>query len=305
MRPLHKIACIGEVMIEMVLQDDGGAALNVAGDTYNTAVYLARSLVGTPAQVSYVTALGHDNFSARAMTQIAAEGIDTACIERRADKSIGLYAIETDTKGERSFTYWRSDSAARTLFQPPCAVTLDALTGFDLIYLSGITLAILPPPMRAALMTALDTCRNAGALVAYDSNYRPRLWESAEVARETNIAMWQRTDIALPSVDDEGMIHKDTSEAAALSRLAGYGLTRGALKRGPIGPVSLGGPPSDTPFPPAPKVIDTTAAGDSFNAGYLAAVVRGEDEGAALMSGHRLAAHVVQRRGAIVPLDDF
>jgi len=302
-RPLRKIACIGEVMIEMVLQDDGGAALNVAGDTYNTAVYLAQRLQGTPAAVSYVTALGQDSFSLRAMTRMQAEGIDTACVERRADKSIGLYAIETDGAGERSFTYWRSDSAARTMFQAPCTVDLRVLADFDLIYLSGITLAILPPLMRTALLAALDACRRGGALVAYDSNHRPRLWESAAVARETNIAMWQRTDIALPSVDDESVIHDDDSEAAALARLAGYGLTRGALKRGPTGPAPLVGRYDGPPFPAVTQVVDTTAAGDSFNAGYLAAIVQGQSADRAMMAGHMLAAHVVQRRGAIVPLD--
>ncbi|ASM71388.1 2-dehydro-3-deoxygluconokinase [Pseudosulfitobacter pseudonitzschiae] len=302
MKPFSKIACIGEVMIEIVSQQTGDATLNVAGDSYNTAVYLAQLARGSDCTVSYVTALGQDTFSQRVVGHMKHFGIDTAHIERRADRNIGLYAIDTDSTGERSFTYWRSESAARTLFSTPCTVGLDVLGQFDLAYLSGITLAILPAPVRSSLIDALAAYRRNGGLVAYDSNHRPRLWENAQTAIDVNNAMWTVTDIAVPSVDDEMAIHGDTTEDAVLARLDAAGLTDGALKRGPAGPFDLTRSTSGITFTPATEVVDTTAAGDSFNAGYLFERARGSGQAAALQAGHDLAARVIGHKGAIIEI---
>ena len=298
-RKIKHIACMGEVMAELFVTGQGSAALNVAGDSFNTAVYLARLLQGQDVAVSYVTALGQDSFSERAMAQMAAEGIRSDHVARHPSRNIGLYAIETDDAGERSFTYWRSESAARTMFGEAGEVDL---SGFDLVFLSGITLAILPPESRARLMSALQHFRAQGGLVVYDSNHRPKLWESTEVAQEVNAQMWAGTDIALPSVDDEMLIYGETAEHEVLSRLKGHGLTRGALKRGPLGPMGLSGQGELHTFEPITKVVDTTAAGDSFNAGFLSQIAMGQDEPQALKVGHAIASQVVQAKGAIVPV---
>lgn len=295
---VKKIACVGEVMIELTEAGPVTARLGVAGDTYNSAVYLKR-LLGDAASVDYVTALGTDAFSDRILSEMTRHGIGTRAIERRDTKTPGLYAISTDQTGERSFAYWRSDSAARTLFAAPCTVTLDHLADYDLVVLSGITLAILPPDMRAALASALA---DQPTLVAYDSNHRPKLWETAAAAIEWNTTFWGLADIALPSVDDEMAIHGDASEADVLNRLQSSGATFGALKRGPIGPLDLSGSTPEQTFEPATQVIDTTAAGDSFNAGFIAALIQGAPMADALQSGHRLAAHVIGQKGAIVDL---
>lgn len=302
MKPFSKIACIGEVMIEILGHPSGEARLNVAGDSYNTAVYLAQLARGSDCTVSYVTALGQDTFSQRALHEMQRFGIGTDHIERRCDRNIGLYAIDTDAAGERSFTYWRSESAARTLFSAPCVVTLDVLTQFDLVYLSGISLAILPASVRVTLIDALAAYRRSGGLVAYDSNHRPRLWEDAQTAIDVNNAMWCVTDIAVPSVDDEMAIHGDASEAAVLARLKASGVTDGALKRGMAGPYDLTRSTSGLTFAPATRVVDTTAAGDSFNAGYLFARASGADQATALQAGHELASRVIGHKGAIIKI---
>ena len=297
-----RVACIGEVMIELITEGENRAQLNVAGDTYNTAVYLARLLGSDHASVSFITALGQDRFSDRIVAHMTAHGVDAGYLERRSDKSPGLYAIDTDHRGERSFTYWRSDSAARTLFSESTGMGVDVIEDFDLVYLSGITLSILPPSVRCRLMRGLDRFRAAGGLVAYDSNHRHLLWKSAGEAREVNLEMWARTDIGLPSVDDELEIHGESGERQILSRLRGLGLRSGALKRGAAGPVAIDGPSDGVTFAPVDRIIDSTAAGDSFNAGFLAEIVRGGGQVAAMRAGHALASKVVQARGAIVPV---
>ena len=283
-----RVACVGEAMIEMSLDGDT-AALAVAGDTLNTAVYLKRS--APEIEVDYVTRLGDDPFSSRIQSFIAAEGVGTSGIGIEEGASPGLYAITLGSDGERSFTYWRSASAARNLFSDG---DFSGLLGYDLIYLSGISLAILPHEVRLHL---IDFLRHSGLRVAYDNNFRPRLW-GADEAREVTAAFWSFADVPLPSLDDEvAMFGGSEEEAMArLAKLSGCG----ALKCGDEGPVSLGSTVEQS-YKAATHVVDTTSAGDSFNGGYLAARLRGMDQAAALLAGHDLAAKVVGHKGAIIP----
>lgn len=300
---IRQVACIGEVMIEIVAGDDGTAHLNVAGDTYNTAVYLAQELEGTGPNTSYVTALGRDRFSDRILADMAARGIGTGCVERRAGRVPGLYAIDTDEEGERHFTYWRSESAARTLFMPPCDVPVQRLSQFDLLYLSGITLAILPVATRTKLFGFLKRFRSSGGRVAFDSNFRPALWKDTGTARDVVGEMWRHTDVALPSLDDEMALFGDGDLRAVARRIRAAGVTDGAIKRGAMGPVDLALRHENATYPVAPSVIDTTAAGDSFNGAFLAATIRGRPTFDAMQAGHSLATRVIGVAGAILPRD--
>ncbi len=286
---MNRVACIGEAMIELSMTGTT-AQVGVAGDTLNSAIYLKRC---APAlEVDYVTRVGSDPFSARIRDFISEEGIGTASVARIEDGTPGLYAITTDNAGERTFTYWRSNSAARRLFGDG---DFSMLAGYDLLYLSGISLAILPQEVRLSL---LDWIQGSGARLAFDSNYRPRLWEDERTAREITARFWEVAEIALPSIDDEMALFGESAPEveARCARLN----ARGALKRGASGPMSIG-EAVQQPYPPATRVVDTTAAGDSFNGGYLAAVLTGASQADALMAGHRMAAEVVQHRGAIIP----
>jgi 2-dehydro-3-deoxygluconokinase len=299
-----RVASIGECMVELTLpreaeEAEGATQVGFAGDTLNTAVYLKRS--APELAVSYVTAVGTDALSERMLGFFRSEGLETDLVERRAERAPGLYAISVDASGERSFTYWRDISAARTLFQPPATVTPAALDGFDLVYTSGITLAILAPEARRALHGFLDAFRGRGGRVAFDSNYRPRLWPDAETARREIGAFWAIADVGLPSLDDEIALWGDADERAVLARLSAAGVGRGAIKRGADGPLPIGPVDSLPAFPSARRVVDTTAAGDSFNGAYLAALMRGEAEAACLAAGHAMAAEVIGHPGAIVP----
>lgn len=307
-----KIACLGEVMIELIAKDigrndlgeeRGKASIGVAGDTYNTAVYLSKLNNGLDLEISYVTALGTDKYSERILNEISRHGILTNYIEKRETHMPGLYAIDTDEHGERSFSYWRGQAAARTLFEEPCAIKPEALFGFDLIYISGISIAILPPPTRHKLMAFIANYKQAGGKLVFDSNYRPRLWEDIETARHVTTAMWSLTDIALPSLDDEMALFGDKNEASVLNRLQKAGVTNGALKRGMDGPLPIGESDSIGTYEAVRKVVDTTAAGDSFNAGFLYQYAIGGSLADAMQSGHQLASKVIQVSGAIIEIE--
>ena len=297
----HGLLAIGEVMAEIRTEGDEEFALGFAGDSYNTAVYAARE-IRAPGAVAYLTRVGSEPLSAAFVKQAADEGIDVSDVAGDPDRHIGIYSVSTDAHGERSFHYWRSESAARRLFAAEAMSMPDA----DIIYLSGITLAILTSAARRRLVEVLISRRSAGAKVAFDSNYRPKLWENVAAARRTVKAMWDITDIALPSVDDEMALFGDLAEAAVIERCAGRDWDGIAIKRGMRGPVSPGLDPEAHPdFPPAARVIDTTAAGDSFNGGFLAAFLAGKGEAERLAAGHALAARVVGAPGAILPRRDI
>lgn len=297
-----RIACIGEVMLELVPTGDETALLGVAGDTYNTAVYLRRGLDNATHEVAYVTALGDDGGSARIMKALKAHDLSTDLIEIRQGGTPGLYMITTDETGERSFDYWRATAAARSLFQEPCAVRPAMLDGFDIALISGISVAILPQATRDLLINWIDGYRAKGGKLAFDSNYRPRLWEDKATAQHEVMRFWSRADIALPSVDDEMALFDDADEAAVLARLKEAGVSSGAMKRGADGPMSLEPSGDVLEVAPVKSIVDTTAAGDSFNAGYLTGIALGVPVADAMRRGHDLASKVIQHRGAIIKL---
>ena len=311
-----KIAAIGECMIELSAgpndgRADTGMTLRYGGDTLNTAVYLARlSRNGGPA-VDYLTALGDDPYSEDMAAFWQREGLGTNLVARLLGRLPGLYTIRTDQAGERSFHYWRGASAARGMLAGPHGERLlAALTGYQLIYLSGITLSILTADHRARLLDALDRARAAGARIAFDCNYRPRGWPDSQTAREAMDDMYRRCHIALPGLADEcalnGKRYGEMNAATAAQRIADLGAGEVCLKDGGNGClVAWDGKAESLAAETAIKavdVVDTTAAGDSFNAAYLHARLGGSGPADAASAGHRLAARVIQHPGAIIPL---
>ncbi len=299
------IAAIGECMAEIRpgREDAEGtmpAAIAYGGDTLNCAVYIARQGLS----VDYVTALGDDRLSGWMLSQWRAEGVGCDLVLRAPGAVPGLYLIDVDAAGERSFRYWRRGSPASRLLDDPdqARLLLRQLAGFEWIYLTGITLAIYAPEARARLFAFLRSHRAAGGKVAFDSNFRPRLWADAAEAASVHERMYRMTDLALPTLDDERLVFGQASELEAVRRLRTWGVGEIALKKGPEGClVAAGDRVAAAPADKVADIVDTTAAGDSFNAGYLAARLTGRSIQDAAVRGNRLAALVVRHPGAIMP----
>lgn len=284
-------------MVELARESDGRFGLRYGGDTFNTAVYASRCGLRT----AYATALGDDPYSDGIVTLAASEGIETGCMRRLAGRMPGLYIIETDGRGERSFWYWRSAAAARQLFDAPDPNLVEAICSARNVYVSGITLSLYSEAGLDRFSQLLAEARKRGATVSFDSNYRPRGWRDAAHAREVFARFISLSDLLLPSLDDEKALWGD---AGVRDTIARYATTPELVLKDGEGGVLLvqrGKNPVAVAVPERITPVDTTAAGDSFNAAYLAARHRGESPEAAALLGHRLAGIVIQHRGAIVP----
>ncbi|WP_148052124.1 MULTISPECIES: sugar kinase [Atlantibacter] len=302
---LKKIAVIGECMIELS-QKGADVHRGFGGDTLNTSVYIARQVDAQTLGVHYVTALGQDSFSQQMLEAWQAEQVQTTLIQRMENRLPGLYYIETDDTGERTFYYWRNEAAARFWLESEQAPAICAeLAKFDYLYLSGISLAILSPESREKLLALLRECRANGGKVIFDNNYRPRLWASKEVTQQVYQQMLTCTDIAFLTLDDEDALWGEKPVEDVMARTHAAGVNEVVIKRGAESClVAIAGEPLlDVPAVKLPKekVIDTTAAGDSFSAGYLAVRLTGGDAEAAAKRGHLTASTVIQYRGAIIP----
>jgi 2-dehydro-3-deoxygluconokinase len=295
------IASIGECMLELSTPEGQPPILSFGGDTLNTAVYMARLGAGR-VRVDYLTALGDDPYSEDLLAAWAGEGIGTDLVARIPGRLPGLYAIRTDAAGERSFYYWREQAAARAMFDGPAGERLTAaLPGYDLIYLSGITVSILPEGARVRLCNALDAARAAGARVGFDSNYRLRGWPDAAAARKAMDAVAARADIVLPSLDDERALRGIGDAAACLAAYRDMQVGEICVKDGANGClIHADGDVQAFAVRQDAVAVDTTAAGDSFNAAYLTARLNGASVRAAADAGHLLAARVIGHRGAII-----
>ena len=294
---MSKVACIGECMIELKQAEGGLFSRGYGGDTLNTAVYLARLGAGA----DYLTALGDDTLSDEMIAGWAAEGVGTRRVLRLPGKLPGLYMIQTDDRGERRFFHWRDSAAARSLMDlPQTPEILNSLAGYEVIYLSAITLSLYGGEGRARLFAALERAREAGARFAFDTNFRARGWPDLDVARAVFQEAFATADVVLVSTEDLLPLYPGESNEALLARIPGNEVVLKLSEPACI--LRLEGVSHQIRAEPlkAP-VIDTTAAGDSFAAAYVAARLAGAEPAEAARAGHRLAGVVVCHPGAIIP----
>ena len=296
------MAVIGECMVELNGAPFGPVHQTFGGDSLNTSLYLAR--LGRQAiAVQYVTAVGSDPLSKGMTERWKAEGIDTHLVLRDSARLPGLYWIQVDATGERSFLYWRGESAARYLLQHADFERVAAgLAAVDLIYLSGVSLAVLPDEDREKLLELLRRLATSNVLIAFDTNYRASLWMSPEAARTAVTALLPATRLMFATFEDEQHLWGDATPQASLARLHAAQVQSIVIKLGRAGCLySDGATVTVVETSAVPNVIDTTAAGDAFNAGFLAAWLENCSPEECCRVGNALAGIVIQHHGAIIP----
>jgi 2-dehydro-3-deoxygluconokinase len=295
-----RVVSVGEVMIELARGGDGRFGIGCGGDTFNTAVYLARAGV----DVAYATALGDDPYSEGILALAAAENVARDLVLRAPGRMPGLYLVDNDASGARRLYHWCDAAPAHELFElNDWSRVAEGLLGARLVYFTGITLSLYSNAGLGRFLAVLEMARKAGVRVAFDGNFRPRGWKGdLGRARTVFIETLKRVDVALPAFDDEAILWGDPSPESTVDRMQAFGIAEVVVKNGPNSAlVAAGGNREHVPVPEVVEPVDAMAAGDGFNAGYLAARLAGTKPTDAAMLAHRLAAQVIRHRGAIMP----
>jgi 2-dehydro-3-deoxygluconokinase len=292
--------CVGEVLIELARGADGRFSPSCGGDTFNAAIYLARAGLN----VAFASAVGDDPYSDSVLALAAAEGVSSDLVLRVAGRQPGLSLIESGPAGERITRYWRDGAPAAELFELADWVRIaERLASVRLIYFSGITLSLYSAQGLGRFLAVLEVARQQGAKVAFDGNFRPRAWKGdLQRTRTVFIEALKRVDIALPTFDDEAVLWGDPSPESTVARLQAFGIGEIVVKNGLNSAlVAAGGGQEFVPVPEVLVPVDPTAAGDAFNAGYLAARLSGTVPALAAGAAHRLAGNVIRHPGALMP----
>jgi 2-dehydro-3-deoxygluconokinase len=295
-----RVICVGEVLIELTRVADGTFAPACGGDAFNAAIYLARAGL----DVGFATAIGDDPYSDSIVALASAEQVSSALVLRVPGRLPGLCLVERSRSGERVLHIWDEGAPARELFELPDWMRIaESLVSARLIYFSGITLSLYSNNGLGRLFAALEVARAQGVKVAFDGNFRPAGWKgNLARTRTVFIEALKRVDIALPTYDDEAVLWGDPSPESTVARLQAFGIDEIVVKNGPNSALVAGSNTHE--FVPVPEVVvpvDPTAAGDGFNAGYLAARLSGSDPAQAAMAAHRLAADVLRHPGPLMP----
>ena len=305
MNPI-RFAAIGECMLEVQANGFGPAVFAYGGDTFNTSVYLRRCANPSEIEVSYATGLGTDQLSQSLQKEWQALGLRLDEVEYIEGRLPGMYLIQTNSHGERTFHFWRENSAARAYFQAAQTALEKNLDSLDCLYFSGITLAILNDASRQRLFALLERAKSNGCRVVFDNNFRPQLWPDRKVAQSVYLQAFASCHTAMMTLDDHQAVFECDSLNDALIHAQGLEISEVVIKRG--ADPTLVRQEHTHEWLPSPtqavkQVVDTTAAGDAFAAGYLSRRLLGSMAENAASFGNTLAARVIQHRGALIPLE--
>jgi 2-dehydro-3-deoxygluconokinase len=302
-----KVISIGECMVQILQRPDGLYSRDYAGDSQNFIQYLSWLGAKKDIEACYMTVMGEDKFGQEIVTQWKDHGINLDLVMTTNKKNTGLYFADVDESGNRDYTYYRSDAAARLLFDlPESDATIERALEADLIYASAISLMILSDENKDKLISLFAKAQDKGITTAFDTNYRPAGWTSPANAAQWMNKIFQHVDIALPTNDENGAVFGDESDQDTIDRLKGLGIKEVAVKCGDQGALVLSeGKTQRVSAISNIEVIDTTSAGDSFNAGYISGRLSGLSAFDAARQGNTLAAKVIQHRGAFIPKEEL
>ncbi len=301
---MNKISLMGECMIELLQSDGVINKQGFAGDVYNTAVYLKRLFPSISTQL--LTAVGQDDISATMIKTFEDEDLDTQYVFKLTEQQPGIYLVQTDDEGERSFLYWRESSAARQIVKSLTDSVIDELSKDDIFFFSGISLAVITPEDRAEFWRCIGKLKAAGVKIAFDLNYRPKLWKNKSEAREQFCLAFEASEILLPGIDDFASIFDLDTMDSVIDFFSHYQYEELIIKNGEQNVVCLTKENKETiEVRPVENVVDTTSAGDSFNGAYLGARMSGQTIKASVELAADVAGFVIQHPGAIVPSSIF
>lgn len=292
------LLCMGEPMLEFnqLPPDEAGRVLYLeghGGDTSNAAIAAARQ----GARVGYITAIGQDAPGDSLMALWAREGVDTSTVIRTDKALTAVYFVTHDAKGHH-FLHYRKESPAA--LYGPADLPREAIAAAKMFFASGISQGI-SSSAADAVFAAIDVARGAGVTVAYDTNYRPRLWPPARAAAVMHAAI-ARCDIVFPGLEDAAVLTGLADPNAILDFYLRLGPRVVVLKMGEEG-AYIATPDGRLQIEPlSVRAVDATGAGDAFCGSYLARVLAGDDAEDAARYAVVAAALKCTGYGAVAPI---
>jgi 2-dehydro-3-deoxygluconokinase len=293
---------MGECMVEFGRASDANLyKKSFAGDTFNTGIYIKRC-VKDLANVKFLSAIGKDENSNEMLAMMKQESLDSSLVFRSSSAQMGLYLINVDSEGERSFTYWRETSAAKQVVRfIHDNVDNEGFEEIDLFFFSGISIAILSEADRQKLWRFVLKLKASGTKIIFDPNYRSTLWTSVNETRAAYATAFELADIALPGVDDHMVLYNAKSAEDVADFLEKFSINEIIIKNGSQGMLlSVNGERSYIDVDPVKSVVDTTSAGDAFNGAYLSARLLGKSPEHSANFAAKVSSCVIQHKGAIV-----
>ncbi|MDU0353902.1 sugar kinase [Paraglaciecola aquimarina] len=301
---MQKVVLFGECMLELRQGGTHSMSHSFAGDAFNTAVYLKR-LFGNM-DVSFMTAIGDDSISKQMHENCLNEGLNNQFVFTDNERALGIYLVQTDEQGERSFVYWRENSAARHVMQHVTQNVIDQLSTADLFFFSGISLAVIVPEQRAVFWDMLKQLKQAGVKIVFDPNYRARLWRSEDEAKVEFEQACVLSNLLLPGIEDFSQLYQLTTAEQIVEFCKPFQIEEMIIKHGAESLYIVEQEHiEEVKITPSTKVIDTTSAGDSFNGVYLGASLAGYEARRAVELASAAASCVIQHPGAIAPAQAF
>lgn len=294
---------IGEAMLELVPSTRDSLKKSFAGDVYNTSVYLKRAFPDN--HVQFMSAVGNDPLSQEFIEKVESESISTSLIARSVRKHMGIYMVQNDDAGERSFIYWRNDSAAKWMMSQLSTNQINT-SQYQCIFFSGITLAILQEAERDAFWQFILAAKKQGSLIIFDPNYRPALWPDSLSAKQQFQTAYEHSDWLMPGVDDFKSLYGIDSIEGCVEFCQQFEFQELVIKQGqdPVHVVSSAGEQSYE-IESSQNVVDTTSAGDAFNGIYIGARLAGKNIEQAVQMANYAAIKVIESPGAIMPRPQF
>lgn len=306
---MTSILVAGETLVDF-LPDDPGPLDDV--ETFH------RRAGGAPANVSvglarldreplFWTRVGDDPFGDYLLETLRDAGVPDDFLERDADAKTGLAFVSLDPDAERAFSFHR-DGSADTRLQPG-AVDDGTIDGLDWLHAGGVTLA--DEPARTATLDLMERAYDTDAVVSFDPNARPELWDEFDFASSCEQA-FLIADVVKATPDDlrAAGFEGDPEDLAAAVCDAGAHTT--LLTRGEAGALARAEPEAPWVDGDEPVVVehsgfevdpvDTTGAGDAFTAGAIASLADGESLADALAFANAVAARTTTARGAMTAL---
>ena len=292
------LLCMGEPMLEfnqLPPQPDGTVHYleGHGGDTSNAAVAAARHGAST----GYITAIGQDAPGDSFMAMWAREGIDVSTVKRTDRAQTGVYFVTHDAQGHH-FLHYRANSP--TALYAASDLPRPAIATAKLLFVSGISQGI-STSAADAVFAAIDVAKEHGVKVAYDTNYRPRLWPPARAAAVMHAAIAQ-SDYVLPGMEDALVLTGLADPDEILDFYLSLGCPVVVLKMGDRGAYVADGEHRVRIPGHAVNAVDATGAGDTFCGTFLARILAGDMPEDAARYANAAAALKCTGYGAVAPI---